>query len=258
MLARILAHKKEELEAQKISLPPARIKAELAKVPPPRPFGKAIRVSNQLSVIGEIKPASPSHGRLAENVDPGILARLYEEAGVSAVSVLTDAAFFGATPENLVAARRHTNLPLLHKEFIIDPYQLYLSRSLGADAVLLIVAALTDGMLGRLMAGAADLGLECLVEVHTKEELTRALAAGAGLIAVNNRNLWTMEIDFETTFHLLPFIDLDAVTLVSASGISTHGQLERLAARGVQGALIGSALMADPVSALAELLGYVS
>ncbi|HUW63921.1 MAG TPA: indole-3-glycerol phosphate synthase TrpC [Spirochaetia bacterium] len=257
MLAKILAHKKEEVAAQKTSLPLTRLLPDLAAAPPPRPFGSVLRSPGRLSLIGEIKPASPSHGTLSVDVDPGKIARLYEEAGAAAVSVLTDAAFFGASPGNLVLARQHCNLPLLHKEFIIDPYQLYLSRTWGADAVLLIVAALPEGMLAGLMAEAAALGLACLVEVHTEGELERALGAGASLVAINNRNLFTMEVDLETTFRLLPQIDLDRVTLVSASGIAGRRQMERLGANGVHAVLVGTALMRspDPRRALAELLG---
>jgi len=255
MLARILARKKEEVAGRKAQFAPADLVRQAAASPPTRPFGQAVRRPHRLSLIAEIKPASPVLGPLAVGVDAGVLARSYTQAGADAVSVLTDAAFFGASPENLRLARRHTECPLLHKEFIIDPYQLYLSRLWGADAVLLIVAALSDGLLSALLAEAASLGLSCLVEVHTERELERALAAGADLLAVNNRDLFTMEVDFETTFRLLPLIDLARVTLVSASGIGTTAQVRRLAASGVHAVLAGTALMAEPVRAVAELLG---
>ncbi len=255
MLEKILAHKKEEVAAQKARRPPAALAG--AAEEPRRQFAGALRQPDRLSVIAEIKPASPGRGRLKADIDPGGIARVYAEAGAAAVSVLTDTAFFQGSPENLVQARKHTTVPILHKEFVIDPYQLYLSRLWGADAVLLIVAACPGGLLAELLAEAAALGLECLVEVHTPGELDRALGAGADLLAINNRDLFTMEVDFETTFRLLPRIDLDRVTLVSASAIGSPVQIRRLAAHGVHAALVGTALMAgrEPGRVLAELLG---
>jgi len=257
MLTRILTHKREEIERLKRELPLGRLADECRLLSTPRPLAPALRSSGRVALIAEIKPASPAGGVLAPAADAGALARVYEAAGAAAVSVLTDAVFFGAGPENLVRARRCTGLPLLHKEFVIDPFQLYLSRRWGADAVLLIVAALADGLLEELMGRAAALGLSCLVEVHTPAELEIALAAGADLIAVNNRNLFTMEVDPETTFRLLPRIDRERVTVVSASGITTRSQMERLAAHGVHAALVGTALMRhpDPARAIRELEG---
>jgi indole-3-glycerol phosphate synthase len=209
----------------------------------------------RLGVIAEFKRRSPSAGSLRDPADVRELVRAYERAGAAAVSVLTEGPHFDGSLEDLRAARAACALPLLRKDFIVDPYQLHEARAAGADAVLLIVAALDDHTLRALYAAAGELGLDALVEVHDRAELRRALDAGARLVGVNNRDLRDFSVDVERTYALLGDIPPD-VAVVSESGISTPADLRRLAERGVHGALVGEALMRapDPEAALRGLL----
>jgi indole-3-glycerol phosphate synthase len=220
-----------------------------------RPEGPSRR-SGPIRAIAEVKRASPSRGVIREDFHPGDLARGYAKAGAHAVSILTDVPFFQGSLEHLVAARRATELPLLRKDFHVDPYQLWEARAAGADAVLLIVAALPDAALRDLLALCGELGLAPLVEVHSGAELARALSAGAGLIGINNRDLATFEVSLQTTFELVCDVPGDVVA-VSESGIGRPEEVARLAAAGVDAILVGEGLLrhADPGEALRRLLG---
>ncbi len=219
-----------------------------------RNFAEALRTS-ELAVIAELKRASPSGGVLRREYACRDLAAAYEAAGASALSVLTEPQYFGGSLGDLVAARQSVRLPVLRKDFIVEHYQLYESVAAGADAVLLIVAALNDRDLRRLIGLAAELGVGALVEVHTAEEVDRALEAGARLIGVNNRDLNTLRVDLETSFRLRARIPSGCVA-VSESGIKTGSHLKRLREAGFDAALVGEHLMtsADPGGALRTML----
>jgi indole-3-glycerol phosphate synthase len=194
------------------------------------------------AIVGEIKRASPSVGLIARNVDPAAIAAAYERAGVDAVSVLTESDHFLGELAHLDAARGATRRPILRKDFLSSPYQLVQSAAYGADAVLLIVAGLDDAALRALLAQAERLGLEALVEIHDEDELQRALAAGATLLGINNRDLRTFEIDLGVTEHLLPAIP-SGVLVISESGVHDPEDSARLYALGARGFLVGESLM---------------
>jgi indole-3-glycerol phosphate synthase len=253
ILDRILERKREEIKAAReiTSLETLRDRARSA--PPVRDFRAAL-AADGVSVIAEIKRASPSAGAFAPDLDASELARAYEAGGASAISVLTDADFFQGSPDDLKSARDATIVPVLRKDFILDPYQVYESRVMGADAILLIVAALDD--VPELLGLATDIGLHCLVEVHDGHEIQQAVAAGANIIGVNNRDLRTFDTDLETTERLRPEIP-SGVILVSESGIKTAADVRRLTRAGVDAVLVGESLVrsADPASALRALRG---
>lgn len=210
----------------------ARFEAEL---------GKAGRVN----VIAECKRRSPSKGVLAARYDPVSIARQYERGGASAISVLTEPTFFDGALDHLAAVRAAVDIPLLRKDFIVDEYQLFEARAAGADAVLLIVAALEQADLVRLQEEARDLGLATLVEVHDEAEMTRAIDSGARVIGVNNRNLRTLTVDVDASFRLAAMLPRETVG-VSESGLRTREELERLASAGYRAFLIGERFMTDP------------
>jgi len=255
ILDEILAWKIKEVAALKAAHPLQRL-AELAKsAPPPRDAAAALRAPG-VSLIAEVKRASPSKGLLRPDLDPGALARRYEAAGASAISVLTDARYFQGSTVDLRAVRADTRLPVLRKEFILDPFQVYEARAAGADALLLIVAALEDDPLASLYELTLSLGMDALVEVHDAEELTRALRISPRIVGVNNRDLRTFEVDLETTARLRQQIPANVV-LVSESGVHTRQDVERLAEMGADAMLVGESLVraADPRKKIAELLG---
>jgi len=223
-----------------------------------RDFAGAIS-GGGLSVIAELKQASPSRGVLRDEYSPQAIARGYEAAGAAALSVLTEEDYFKGSLDDLRAVRLASTLPILRKDFVFEPYQVYESAAAGADAVLLIVSPLTDEELRQLVELAARLKLAALVEAHTEEELSRALHAGARIIGVNNRNLQTLEVDLETSFRLRPKIPTDCLS-VSESGISSVGDLRRLSAAGFDAVLIGERCMTapDPGKELADLLSLFS
>lgn len=225
--------------------------------PPARRDFRAALQGDGIALIAEFKRGSPSRGPLAENADPAPTTRRYQEAGAAALSVLTESNFFGGQLADLVAARRASSLPALRKDFIIHPCQLVESSGReGPDAVLLIAAALTEGELRSLVELARILGQAPLVEVHDEAELDAALASGADLIGINNRDLRTFEVSLETTLRLRPRIP-PGVTVVSESGIRSRGDVLRLVEAGVDAMLVGEALMtaSDPASAIKALLG---
>ena len=196
-------------------------------------------------MIAEVKRASPSKGLLAPDFDPLKLSRAYVQGGAGAISVITDEPFFQGSLEYLAAIRSAVDLPLLRKDFILDPVQIEEARGFGADAVLLIVAALSPEDLRELLAYTHRLGLAALVEVHNQEELETAVSVGAEIIGINNRNLHTFEVSVETTLRLLPHIPKDRI-VVSESGLSEAGTLKRLSEAGVEAVLIGEALVKSP------------
>ncbi|MEW6274293.1 MAG: indole-3-glycerol phosphate synthase TrpC [Bacillota bacterium] len=256
ILDKIVASKKKEVAQQKDLLPLAGMERQIAGMPPCRPLAGAVR-QKEITLIAEIKRASPSRGMIRPVFDPAEIARTYTGAGAAAISVLTEEFFFGGRLEFLAAVRKVTMLPVLRKDFIIDPYQIYESRFYGSDAVLLIAAILTDAELAGYQRLARELGLSCLVEVHTKEELDRALDSGAAFIGINNRDLRTWRIDLNTTFSLRPYISDRRIIVVSESGIHHRADLLALQEHEVDSALVGEALMrsADPGEKVRELLG---
>jgi indole-3-glycerol phosphate synthase len=241
----ILARTRADLEARKRARPIDALEAAAASRPAPRPLAKALRRPGEIACIAEFKRRSPSAGWIREHAEVSGTARAYAAGGASALSVLTDGPFFGGRLEDLAAASSASGLPILRKDFIVDPYQLYEARLAGADAALLIVAALTPSDLRALRELARELGLDVLVEVHDAGELRVALDAGAELIGINNRDLRDFSVDVERTFALLDAIP-EGVTVVSESGIGDSRQLARLQAAGVAAVLVGESLMRAP------------
>lgn len=257
ILERILAVKTEETAAAKKAKSFAAMAAEARAAPPTRDFVGALREkvsAGAPAVIAEIKQASPSRGVLREPFEPAEIARSYERAGAACLSVLTDREFFQGRIEDLQAARAACRLPVLRKDFTIDPYQVYESRAAGADCVLLIAAALDARELCRLEGFAHEVGLAVLVEVHDASDLERALQLKTPLIGINNRNLHTFETRLETTLDLLPSVPADRL-VVTESGILKPEDVHRLRARHVECFLVGEAFMraADPGTELARL-----
>lgn len=253
ILQRILETKREEIETRKRTLPLTDLKARLADTPSPRGFHQAVRrTSNPIALIAEIKRASPSKGVIRAEFDPIAIAERYHAGGADALSVLTDEPFFQGKPEYLRLARERTPLPALRKDFIVEEYQVYESRVLEADAILLIVAALPDRrQLQDLRLLAESLGMDALVEVHDEWELETAVESGATLIGVNNRDLRNFEVRLETTFRLLRYFP-EGITRVSESGIDTAEQVRLLWSAGVHALLVGETLMRadDPAATI--------
>jgi indole-3-glycerol phosphate synthase len=228
----------------------------IAAAPDGQRFEAALSMAGRVNVIAECKRRSPSKGVLAQPYEPARLARQYEAGGAAAISVLTEPTFFDGSLDHLMAVRAAVGVPLLRKDFVVDEYQLFEARAAGADAVLLIVAALEAAHLRRLQARAGDLGLAALVEVHDDDELSRAIDAGARLIGVNNRSLRTLAVDVEVSSRLVSRIPRDVVA-VSESGLQSRSDVERLSAAGYRAFLIGERFMVDPdpARAIAELIG---
>jgi indole-3-glycerol phosphate synthase len=255
VLDRILESRRAEVAHRKKVLPETALKYGVQAAGPLRDFRGALTRPG-INVLAELKPASPSRGVLRESFDPIALAQSLEGAGAAALSVLTEPEFFLSSLKNLRDARKSVKLPVLRKDFIFDPWQVWEARANDADSFLLIVLTLSDVQLKELLALGRELGMEPLVEVHTREELDRALAAEARIIGVNNRNLKTLEVRTETSFELVDYIPEDCIA-VSESGLRTHGELLKLRAAGFDAFLIGTRLMlsTDPATVLAELLG---
>jgi indole-3-glycerol phosphate synthase len=257
LLRRILETKREEVAALQHAVSRREIEARARAAAPARDFVGAIRAkraAGRTAVIAEIKRASPSKGLLRADFDPAAIARAYEGAGAACLSVLTDAAYFQGAPAHLVAARAACALPALRKDFMIDPYQVLEARALGADCILLIVAALAPAAMAALEALALDLGMAVLVEVHDAVELEQALALKTPLLGINNRDLRSFETRLETTLDLLPRIPADRI-VVTESGIGSPADVERMRAHGVGAFLVGEAFMRapDPGEALCGL-----
>lgn len=257
ILRRILARKAEEVESAAEREPIDTLAARIAAVGPARGFRAALAQrlgAGNPAVVAEIKRASPSKGVLREDFDPVAIARSYAAGGAAALSVLTDRDFFQGEGSYLTAAREASGLPTLRKDFIVAPYQVYEARAMGADCVLLIVAALDDAALRGLHGLATELGMDVLVEVHDAEELERALAIGADLVGINNRDLRTFEASPDTTRQLRSRVP-DDVLLVTESGIHTPDDVAAMRTAGVHAFLIGEAFMVapDPGEQLAAL-----
>jgi indole-3-glycerol phosphate synthase len=257
ILERILATKRAEVERARKLRPPAEVERAAATRRDLRDFVGAIRsriARGAPAVIAEVKKASPSKGVLRGDFDPASIGASYARHGAACLSVLTDAEYFQGAPEHLAAARAASGLPVLRKDFVIDPYQLHEARALGADAVLLIVAALSDAQLAEFEAAATALGLAVLVEVHDAAELERALALSTPLLGINNRNLRTFETTLAATLELLPRIPQDRI-VVTESGILAPADVARMRAAGVNAFLVGEAFMRapDPGAELARL-----
>lgn len=245
-LDRILPSVLHRLEARKRQVPPERLEALPA---PPRPSFAAALQTSGMSLIAEVKRASPSKGPIRPELKVGPLVQAYEAAGARAISVLTEQDHFLGSPEDLRTAVAVTGLPVLRKDFILDGYQIHEAHAWGASAVLLIAALLSDAALDRLTALALDLGLDVLLEVHNRQEMTRALRLKGAVperlvIGVNNRDLRTFAVSLETTMDLAGLVPPDRL-LVSESGIRTHADVERLAAHGVDGVLVGESLLRE-------------
>jgi indole-3-glycerol phosphate synthase len=255
VLDRILAVKRSEVAALRRSPGESQLRAAAARADAPRGFARALRSGRGPRVIAEFKRASPSRGEIRPGADPAEIARTYEAAGAAALSVLTDREFFRGDLEDLRRARAVTRLPVLRKDFTIDPLQLVEARAAGADAALLIVAALDDSRLRELLACARGLGLDALVEVHDAAELERALATDCELIGINNRDLRDFKTDVAVTRALLP--RAAGRTVVSESGLDSADTLRALEAEGAAAFLVGEALMreVDPGAALRRLRG---
>jgi indole-3-glycerol phosphate synthase len=259
VLRRILATKRSEVTAAKAALPQRELEARAQAAAAPRDFVGAIRsmiAAGGPAVIAEIKRASPSKGLLRDPFDPAAIARSYEAGGAACLSVLTDRQYFQGAPEHLVAARAACTLPVLRKDFIVDPYQVVEARAMGADCVLLIAAALDEADMRAFESLAGSLGMAVLVEVHDAAELDAALKLSTPLVGINNRDLRSFETRLETTIDLLPRVPKDRV-VVTESGILAPGDVERMRQARVGAFLVGEAFMraADPGETLRSLFG---
>ncbi len=263
ILDEILRRTREDVRDRRAQAPLAELQARCRDGAAPRGFLRALmrepgesgRRQGAIRVVAEIKKASPSRGLIRPDFDPVAVAKTYAAMGANAVSVLTDSPFFQGSLAHLVAVRQAVDLPILRKDFHLDPYQVWEARAAGADAVLLIVAALSHSQLQDLLGLSHALGLSALTEVHTRAELDVALACGAVLVGINNRDLHSFDVSLETTLGLLPWVPAD-VTVISESGISSPSQVNSLAAAGVDGILVGEGLLrhADPGQALRRLM----
>lgn len=255
VLDKIMAYKTAEVAAAKVQIPPAELQAKLADALPPRDFVEALR-RDTVALIGEVKKASPSKGVFVEDFAPVDIATTYAQHGAAAISVLTDEQFFQGHLDYLTQVKQAVNLPVLRKEFVIDPYQVIEARVAGADAVLLIVACLSDSQLADLQAQIIEMGMAALIEVHDELELERALALQPRLIGVNNRNLHNFEVDLQTTMRLASLCPSE-ITLVGESGIHHTADVEILARAGVHAILVGESLILanDRATKVRELSG---
>ncbi len=256
ILDRILETKRREIAIAKAAVSEAELERRIAALPPVRDFATALHHSGRIAIIAEVKKASPSAGVIRPDFDPVAIARIYAAHGAAAISVLTDREYFQGHLDYLTAIKNAVSLPVLRKDFIIDPYQLLEARAAGADAALLIAECLPGERLATLQQHAVALGLQTLVELHDAEQLPRVLGCGATIIGINNRDLRTFVTRLDHTRELLPHIPTDRL-VVSESGIRTHADLVALQAAGVQAVLVGESLMraADIGAALDSLRG---
>ncbi|NTV64905.1 MAG: indole-3-glycerol phosphate synthase TrpC [Oscillochloris sp.] len=248
-LTKILKHKAEEVVRQAAKIPLAALEERIARVSAPRDFAAALRRAPATALIAEVKKASPSRGVLVEAFDHLAIARAYIAGGAAAISVLTDVRFFQGSLKYLEAIRQLPGAPpLLRKDFIIDPYQVYEARAYGADAILLIVAALDDSQLRDLLALTTSLGMQALVETHDEPELERALALGAPVVGVNNRDLHSFQVSLAATERLARMLPMGEgrPALVSESGILTPEHVAQVRAYGADAVLVGEALVTAP------------
>jgi indole-3-glycerol phosphate synthase len=278
ILDQIVAHKREELAVRRRQAPLGEVRRRAADAPPARPFHAALRGSGaadagtfRVRLIAEVKAASPSAGTIRGDFDPAAIGGAYAAAGAAAISVLTDARFFKGTDEHLRRVREAVDIPVLRKDFTLDPYHVYEARGIGADAVLLIAAILDRAAVADLAALAAELGMAALIEAHTASEVETALAArepsaprgsarvsssAGALVGINNRNLDTLETSLDVTRRLRPLVPPE-VTVVSESGIDSRRAVEEMERLGLHAVLVGTALMrsTDPGARIRELFG---
>ena len=256
ILDEIIAHKRQEVAHARKRVPLPELRAAAGRQEPPRDFIAAFAGPDRPYLLAEIKAASPSAGTIRTGFDPAAIARQYEQAGAAALSVLTDAKYFKGSLEHLRRARAAVALPVLRKEFIVDPYQIYEARAAGADAVLLMTQVLSPKPLAELLALTHEMGMAALVEGHTPGEVQMAAACGARLIGINNRDLRTFDTDLRTTVQRMPDVPPGRL-VISQSAMHTRADVETVAAAGVAGVQIGEALMrsGDIAASIAELLG---
>ncbi len=259
VLARICAETREEVARRRALTSLESLRSRIAGKPPTRGFGRCLMEATargSFGLVAEIKKASPSGGLIRPEFDPAALARAYRDGGATCLSVLTDEPYFQGSADDLKAARAAVDLPVLRKDFILEPWQVYESRAMGADCILLIMAALTDEQARDLEGLARALDMDVLVEVHNREELDRSLGLQTPLIGINNRNLKTLHTDIATTEQLAPEVPPDRF-LVAESGIRSHADLQRLAKVCVNCFLVGEHLMrqADVAAATRDLMG---
>lgn len=241
VLKRIFAQKRIDLERNRSETPLSEVKSRALSQSPPRGFRRAIEDSpHPVALIAEVKKASPVKGTIRADFDPVAIARTYASKGADCLSVLTDEEFFQGRPEFLTQCREATALPVLRKDFTVDEYDVWFARALGADAVLLISEYLSDTQLKDYREAAESLGMDALVEVHSQESAARALASGAALIGINNRNLRTFEVDLGATLSLTPTL-VGKATVVSESAIASHEDVEKVKAAGARAVLVGTA-----------------
>ncbi len=260
VLARICGDTLREVEQRRHAMPVEALRRKIATAHNRvRGFGAALKdavVDGRCGLIAEVKKASPSGGLIRPDFDPEAIARAYQQAGASCLSVLTDKPYFGGEPAHLRAARIACTLPVLRKDFMLDPWQVYESRAMGADCVLIIMAAVSNALALELEEVARALGMDVLAEVHDRAELDRALGLQTPLIGVNNRNLKTLQTDLQTTVDLAPFVPPDRL-FITESGIRTHRDVQRVGDVGAQCLLVGESLLRqqDLVGAVHDLLG---
>lgn len=256
-LKEIVARKKEKITLAKEQLPEEELKSRLTGLSPTRPLIEAINKPRVISLVAEIKKASPSRGLIRPDFDHIAIAKAYEEAGVQAISVLTEEDFFAGSLSYVQEVKNLTSVPILRKDFILEAYQVYESRLFGADAILLIADLLSKDKLTQLLQIAEELGLDCLVEAHTEKELKKVLSIKAPLIGINNRDLHSLEVDFKTTETLFPLIPKGRAVVVE-SGIKSAQDVLFLKILGVSAVLIGEAFMAagDLKRKVEEIMGW--
>ncbi len=255
MLDKIITHKRQMLSQLDLAKLTADAKASATQMPPVRSLWKSLTASSEISIIAEIKRRSPSKGDLNINLDPVRMATIYQEAGAVAISVLTEENFFGGSVDDLTQARASVDIPILRKDFILDEYQIWDSRKIGADAILLIAAILTDDELKKLYDIAMIAGLEVLLEVHSESELERALLLDPKIIGINNRNLDNFTVSLQTTADLAKMIG-DEIAIISESGIHNSADMIFVQKHGVSAALVGESIVTsnDPAQQIRNLL----
>lgn len=256
-LKEIVTKKQERLAAAKINLPEEELKSRIQGLPAARPFIEAINKPRNISLIAEIKKASPSRGIIRNDFDLPQIAQAYQAVGVQAVSVLTEEDYFQGNLSYIAQVKNIVSVPVLRKDFIVESYQVYESRFFGADAILLIADLLTKDKIVELTGIASQLGMDCLVEVHDEKELKKVLSLKVPLIGINNRNLRTLEVDFKTTEKLFSLIPRDKVVVIE-SGIKTHQDVLFLKILGASAVLVGGVIMesADVARKIEEIMGW--